>query len=525
MFKNGSASNVAVTIGELLWTQSVAYEHDVTWLSSNYPAEQTVGSDAFRFKVFDSHFNYSVPAVINITVVTGVLALSQEGLWQCYEETDCDIRLYGSAFDDDDGNLSITVTGVSAYGSFFDPVTNGFVEVGSTLSNEIAYPYENGTSVTYRPPTDFFTHPVTEWDGAQLPPLSGVVLISFYASVQLGSAKISSTEVAQELKVVNVNDYSTIACEEFILQTQASGGVDDDLTYDYARPDELFIYDFFITEEDRGVDPIRVNIEVESGYLTLNDTLISRVSFEYDCSGTRDWRCRGDGTRTQRMVFVGAPKDVQNVLNGVLFVSYEPHVMDNMTVTIYDGFEGGCIWNFSTSSVRPACLSSSCSVLINVTETWFGETRDPLLVLTLSEFFALFALISGFLALSVRYCLKTCIVALYHCCRHRKRGRIEFRQGEQKRSGIVIDQFTSMTLNSSRRTPAKIPAGRTETKGAVEEVQKVCSAKAEKYSFLGLGVLRRYGIFVDHGSSVAATQDMPRGHIEPSGELTWEDND
>lgn len=528
MFENGSASNVAVTTGELLWRQSVAYEHDVSWLSSNSPAEQMVGNDEFSFKVFDSHFNFSVPAVITITVVTGVSALDQVNLWQCYEETDCDVRLYGSAFDDNHGNVSITVTGVTSYGSFFDPGTNGSIEAGSTLSKYIVYPYENGVSVTYRPPANFFTEPAVGWNGTILPPFSGSILISFYASIEIGSAKLSSTEVTRELEIVNVNDHSTIACEENILQTQASGVVGDDVTFDYARPDHLFIYDFFITEEDRGVDPIRVDVEVMSGYLTLNDTERSRVSFDNQCSGTRDWRCKGDGIHSRSMVFVGAPKDVESVLNGVLFVSYERNVMDNMTVAVYDGFGGDCIREFSTESVRPACFPSSCSVLINVTETWLGNDPgdgDALLVLHLYEFLALFALISALLGLLTRYCLRSFILCL--CSRLHKRGRLELRQSEPRRGGKIVDHFTSKSLDSSRSKPARIPAGRTGVKVPFKEMQRVCSAESEKSSrsLWGLGVLRRDYFFVDRVSSVAATQDMPCDHIEPSGKLTWEEND
>lgn len=508
-----------MTTGDVLWRQFVAYEHNVTWLTSNLPAEQTVGSDAFSFKVFDSHSNYSVPAVINITVVTGVLALSKEDLWKCYEDTDCDVRLFGSAIDDNDGSLSVTVTGVN--GSFFDPVTNGFIEVGYTLSNIITYPYENGASVTYRSPTDFFTAPATEWNGTQLPPLSGSILISFYVSVELGSARISSTEVTQELKVVNVNDNSTIACEEGILQTQGSGIVDADLTFDYPRPDRLFIYNFSITEEDRGVDPIRVVVEVESGYLTLNETLKSRVSFELRCSGTRDWQCRGDGTNTRRMVFIGAPEDVQNVLNGMLFVSYERNEMDNMTVTIYDGFESDCIWEFSTSSLRPACFSSSCSILIDVGETWLGEYTEPLFVIHVYVVLVLLMLFSALMAPLVLRFLRLCKRVFCFFYRYGKHEQFEVRQAEQKGPEIVVDQITPTAVNTtSRRKPAKIPAGRTETKGAVD-VHKLSLAKAKRwYSFWGLCVRR-----VDRGSSVAATEDMPRGHIEPSDELTWEETD
>lgn len=526
VFDNGSASNVTVTNGELLWGQSVAYEHDHLWLHSNSPDEQTVGSDIFSFKVFDSHLNFSVPAVINVTVVTGVSAIDGGGLWQCYEETDCDVWLHGSAIDDSQGNLSVTITGGTVYGNLFDPVNNASIEVGSTLSSYVPYPYENGAVVTYRPPTDFFTYPDTEWNGTQLPLLGDFVVISFFASIQLGNARISSAEVTLELKVINVDDHSTITCGEDILQTQATGAVDDDLVFDYARPDRLFINDFFIIEKDKGVDPVRISVEVESGYLTLNDTLRSRVSFEHQCSGTREWTCKGDGIQSRSMVFIGAPKDVQNVLNGMLFISYEQNSMDNMTITIFDGFEGDCIWEFATSSVRPVCYSSSCSLRVNVTETWLGgdDSGDDgaLLVLQLYEFLALFALISALIGILLCYCFKSLNFVLCFCCRSRKRQRIKARQDVAAPQAL---RSTSNMFNSSRRTPANIPAGRAEKEAAAQEPDVVPSTQAGKCPLSGLGLLRRYQTRLVGRGSVAATQDIPPDHIEPSDELTWEDDD
>lgn len=514
-----------VATGELLWRQSVAYEHGILWLHSNSPAEQTVGSDIFSFKVFDSHSNFSVPSVINITVVTGVSAIGDGSLSECYEEADCDVWLHGSAIDDSQGNLSVTITGRTAYGSLFDAVSNASIEVGSTLSNYVTYPYESGASVTYRPPMDFFTYPATEWNGNQLPQLGEFVRLSFYVSIELGNAKISSAEVTLELKVINVNDHSTVTCGEDILLTQATGVVGDDLEFDYARPDRLFIYNFFITEKDKGVDPVRVSVEVESGYLTLNDTLGSRVSFDYQCSGTREWRCKGDGIYARSMVFIGAPKDVQNVLNGMLFISYERNSMDNMTITIFDGLEGDCIWEFPTSSVRPVCYSSSCSLMINVTDTWLGEDDsgggDPLLVLNVYEFLALFALISALIGIVMCYCIKALGFLACYCCRRRKHRRIT--AGQEVATPPALRRASNM-FTTSRRMPANIPAGRAEKEAAAQEPDAVPSTLAGKCPLLGLGLFRCCNTMFVGRSSVAATQDIPRDHIELSEELVWEDN-
>lgn len=500
----------------------VAYEHDNIWLRSNSPTDQTVGGDMFTFKVFDSHWNFSVPAAINITVLSGVSATSKRELWWCFEDVSCEVELFGSTKSDSVGNISITITGVPVYGNLFDAGMNMPVEVGSTLSSPVQYPYDKGASVVYQPQMDFFTDPATQWNGTQLPELDDI-MITFYASIELGGTRIFSPEVSQELKVRNVNDHSTIRCGDSILQTQATGVVDDDAILGDVRPDRLFIYNFSITEKDKGVDPVRVSVTVESGYLTLNDTLRSRVSFVNPCSGTRNWRCRGDGVFSQNMVFVGAPDDVQHVLNGMLFVSYESNAMDNMTVSIHDGLEGDCIWEFATFSMRPTCHSSSCSVMINVTETWLGADKGKaLLTLTLAEFFALFALVSALGGLIVWYCLKSLAFCCCCCCRlGRSRRQRRRRNGvESKKMEVAATtptpNYMSTVLNNAHRMPANIPVGRTTKEAASRQVD--ASPQARGCPLLGAGWLRRHQRRV--GGVIATTQ----GSIERSGELTWEDD-
>ncbi|CAM9609660.1 unnamed protein product [Ectocarpus sp. 4 AP-2014] len=531
VFNNGSVSNVAVTNDEPLWRPMVAYEHDSMWLRSNSPTDQTVGDDMFTFKVFDSHWNFSVPAVINITVLSGISAISQREIWWCFEDVNCEVELFGSTKSDDAGNMSITISGVPVYGNLFDAGINMPVEVGSTLSSPVKYPYDQGASVVYQPQMDFFTDPTTQWNGTQLPELDDV-MVTFYASIELGGTRIFSPEVSQELRVRNVDDQSAIRCGDSILQTLATGVVDDDAILDDVRPDRLFIYNFSINEKDDGVDPVRVSVTAEYGYLTLNDTLRSRVSFMNTCSGTYNWRCRSDGVYSQNMVFVGAPEDVQHVLNGMLFVSYESNVVDNMTVTIHDGFEGDCIWQFATYSVRPTCHSSSCSITINVTETWLNDDRGPALIsVTITEFFALFALISALGGLIVLKCLKSLKYCLCFCCRRRKRRRSK--GAESKKMEVAASaptpNYMSTVLNNAHRTPANIPAGRTTKEAPSRQVgaqarasrQVDTSPQARGCPPLGAGWLRRHQRGV--GREITTAQGAPRG-IKRSGELPWEDD-
>lgn len=464
VFENGSVSNVLITNGQMLWSKYVAYQPDVFSVASNMPGDQTLGRDSFTFKVFDSHWNYSVPATINVTVMTGVSALVDDGfLWQCYEDMDNEVLLYGTAIDDSEGFLWFTITGVPHVGSLFDAATNRSVEVGSTLSTPAAYPYEHGTSVIYRPPRDFFTEPTTHWNGSQLSALDDVGSVSFYTFLELGTAAISSPESSQKLKVTNTNDNSTLNCTDQILSVRAMGAAMDD---DETRPDQVFIYNISVTEKDKGVDPIRVDLDVDKGYVSLNETQVARLEFSAVCSATQDWTCDGNAFFEQNMVFIGAPEDVQNAFYGMRYFSYDSFTMDYIDITLYDGSQGDCLREFSTKSLRPTCAPSSCRMQINVTSAWMGwnwsEEDDipTFFYTTIYQAIILLMFVAGFTGITLTLAcnvLCSCCCSVCRICRKRKT-----RPGRRKEGHTVTDQegAASKALKNTRPTPANIPLGR-----------------------------------------------------------------
>lgn len=478
-----------------------------------------MGSDFFTFKVFDSHLNFSVPAMINITIYTGVIALGDLGRTTCFEDIDCQIGLYGFAIDDSQGDLSVTMTNITLYGEMIDPFNNTPVDVGSTLGIRSPYPYDSGAILTLRPPAGLFSSPQINSNGSQYPPLDQFFRISYYASITLGNATISSLEVDVQLTVHSVNDESILTCGTDLLQTLAAGVVANDLEFNFSRPDRVYIHDFFITERDRGVDPIRVTIEASHGFVTLNNTLPSTISFDGRCSGTLRWRCRGDAFNRNYMVFVGNPKDVQDALNGMFFISYDPFTMNNVTVTIYDGKDGDCIAEFATWSYRPRCFVSSCTRRVNVSEVWLNDGDwEPVLVLTLWQFFALvFSIVSCFGALLSSISKLLSYILWFICFGWRKHRREALARRE---AAAALEPRTNSNMFTKSRIAASIPVGRAG-EAAAKEPGAVPSTQAGKFRLPGPGLFRR---LLGRGA-VAATQDIPRYHRGPSEEMNWEDSD
>lgn len=415
MFNNGSASDAVVTSGQRLWRQDVGYEYDVTNLTSNLPKNQMVASDSFTFGVLDSASNYSLAATVNVTIMNGIWAINSTSIWQCYEDEYNEIRLNGFAYNDREGAMSFKMIVVPSHGDLFEADKTTLVRVGSTISTSSPYPYNNGAKVFYRPIDELFTSPSVDWNGTELPLMPAKAFLTYYAYIGVGPANVSSTRVNQELVVTNVNDNSSLTCPDTVFEVRATSVLGDD-----SEANQVIISNFSVTEKDRAVDPVRVSIKVNTGYVSLNKSALDRLSFESGCGSTWLWRCRGDGITERTTIFIGAPKDVQNALNGISYQTYYQGVSDTMTITLYDGSEGSCIHEFPTTSRRDTCVSTSCTISLNVSDKAFdwGEpeswvTLHWTVVLVL---FCLFAALAGCIAVKVVTFAMRIVIFIFCCC-------------------------------------------------------------------------------------------------------------
>ena len=378
---DGTVSTSTLSAGERVWTgQNVAYAFDNSILRSNSPQDQMVGSDSFSYRVCDSDQNFSQSATGNIIVYTGVTASDGDGRWTCYEDEECHIWLYGTAVDDSQANMWFTVIDIPTYGSLFDASSGDLVDIGSTLSDNIHHPYDIGAHVIYRSPADFFDEPTITWTGSSMSGSLSIELgLSFYTSIMEGDAKLSSTIAKQNIQVVNVNDNSSIFCpDEDVFEVQATNTVAD--TNDTNRPDRFVVSNVTLTDVDRSVDPVRVDLVTESGMVTLNILYLDQLNFDLDCAGPgASWQCRSDPKMQSEITFIGTPEDVELALNGMTYLSNYSNILDSIVMTIYDGSRGDCMseQGFTTVSVRPFCAISTCKIRLSV-GSYYREGGDGL---------------------------------------------------------------------------------------------------------------------------------------------------
>lgn len=541
----------------------MAYEPNLLHITTNLRENQTLGYDNFTFKVFDSKNNFSLAAMVEITIVTGVSATGLNRSHVLYEGEESELPIYGTAKDDSQGHLSFHITGLPVYGSVLNANNFSPVEVGSIYS--VSYPYHDGIGLIYRPPAEnFFTSPASQWNGAViLPSVQGSELVTWYTTIELGSATISSTEATVDIVVVNVNDNSNFSCDGSVREVLASMDLLDD-SDTTRRPDRLVLDNFSIFEVDQGVDPIRVNIEAGNGVVSLNvDALnTSLLSFDADCSGTHKWICFGDGRMQRRMTFVGAPTDVLNALNGMRYVNNRDNLTDTVTISTYDGAGDTCIHQFASNSLRSFCTKITCVIRVNVGEYFYQwEKVDQPATITVHYTVAL-----GLLAILIGCCWLAvyqfgkllCFVLLFFCripkvlrtcknwrrnilCCYRGQGKLEAESGRQRQHwGVVDQQCKPQSIGTSRLkhvgiaepkaprvTSAKVPLGRGKNTAVLDEHRGV----AKRSSPARVESLQRYrfrpgrrAIAVDrnieHEPIVKAQGVIPKPRVSS----LWEDD-
>lgn len=429
MFDNGSASDTIVAEWDALWSQAIGYRFDNLELQSNEPEQEIVGNDSFGFVVFDSDSNNSLPAFVNITVLAGVWALPYDGLWPCFEDTDCDVYLYGIAKAEGKVEMSFTLSKVPDYGQVIDDGTSSRVEDGSMLSVTDTSPWSDGVNIIYRPTLDFFTTPQVTWNGTELPDQPENITIRFFVSAYLGDVVMSSPIVEQTLRVMNVNDDSNLTCAGLQhYSVNAIGWSFDDLNGTIARPDEAVFTNISITERDRAVDAIRVDIEIDTGFVSFDELHLPLLDFSRDCDNWENVRCQGDGSIDTNPIFSGEPKDVELALNSAVYQSYARNYVDNVSIIIYDGRGGDCLGSFRTTSSRPSCARSNCSIQIEVGDYYYPDDDDDEALVTVSWYWALvvFVLLSACIVQLSFWTMKKILLvsksSILLCFRVRKHG-------------------------------------------------------------------------------------------------------
>lgn len=403
-------------------------------VETNSPEDQIVGNDSFSFVVYDRDEANSATATMNITAETGVWASPVEPFFPCFEDTDCDVIFYAIAKADGTAYMTATVTFLpeAAYGRYIDIDDDGnenAVEPEYELSTIDDHPYDEGNILLYIPRDQFFTIPDVMWNGTKLQGQPKNLTFKYFVTVYLTQDIAVSSEIAEQLvQVTNVNDRSNLTCPEQWQNTWAredqngaivqsyenDTGVESDENSTMLPSNEGLWAPFNLTEIDRHLDAIRVDIRMSSGIVvSVGEEYKSVLNYSTSCDDWVNVRCSGDGDIDVAPTFTGQPVDVANALNSMVYDSYSRFFVGNVTITLYDGTGGDCLGSFRSTSVRPACEASSCSFQVEVNKSWFEgtveqqerkerrpvlvmvEIEPPVLLIVLSTFTAVLILVFG----------------------------------------------------------------------------------------------------------------------------------
>jgi len=165
----------------------------------------------------------------------------------------------------------------------------------------------------------------------------------------IGSSGGDSFPATQKLHVRNVNHPPELLVPQASVQ-QAKSITD-------GKPMAI-ISGVEVLDDDKDVNHVRVDLEVETGALTLNENF--RGLADFDSCRFRwqlGWRCVGSGVGDRKMAFLAKPSHVKSILTELEYDSLLDHKDDNLLISVFDGIGGDCIADyeqtFSTERIGP----------------------------------------------------------------------------------------------------------------------------------------------------------------------------
>ncbi|RYH32716.1 hypothetical protein EON65_00010 [archaeon] len=276
-----------------------------------------ITTDYFSYGVIDSTGRKSLTSQAFLEV-NSAISINAKNIWTVRESTSTTLTVQGIDTSDSPRVLQYNIDHAPVYG----------------VSNLTA----DHLKVVYCGQANFFTSPNMTWNGQVIP---GHVPFDHVFLTALTQDGASSMPTKQLIQVVNVNDPTSITIDggqSFI--THAFGGVTGK-TADYS---EITFQGIKVTDPDLGVDPVHVEISTSNqGRLTLNRTSLRLFSDYVDfssltlCNRLASWRCSGYAVDSTNMSFVTSPPILQQLLNGMTYISLIPDVTDSITIKISDG--------------------------------------------------------------------------------------------------------------------------------------------------------------------------------------------
>jgi hypothetical protein len=408
-----------------------------------------IGTDGFTFGVVGSSNVSSSAAVVRLQVLSqlegvgggaNLTAASGRSAGLPVEGTLSNLTLFGKVIFDVALNspaeiLTVRIVEDPKNGSLYDLATGHELIAGSVVSSAgmEAVDSEPGVfsiTVGYESEPVFFTHPTAAWYGDPVhtvPPLDSISYEVITISNTTKRVIAVSSPVEQLIEVRNRNDPTEI---EFTFQTtedaargyyevyawsatdSSEAGVgrhqrmattrawrststtatttSDAPTNDAAGSYIAMDNTFTLTDLDQGTDLIRAHVVSTNGQglITLNTEFLNLVDFNSAtyCSSSEHWVCDGDGYNEEEMVFLGTPRNISRVLNGLQYLSLTPHHTDWVNITLYDGAEGECLPEASllhgrsadSTTLRDECFVTSVAIEVRVMGVFefIGEEDD-----------------------------------------------------------------------------------------------------------------------------------------------------
>ncbi len=442
VFSNGTMATSPLSAGATLSNFRVAYLYEGSQ-NELLSTVGEVGRDSFQFTLTDEAGFTSIQARYNLSATVSLFAtkLTTGGYDHLVVEGEQSLlQVAGKDLSDAQRDLCVRVLQLPKAGSLLDPFSFLLAITEGTSLNSCfnSSGYTGGITLGYTAPSGFFTTPAVSWNSSIISSAGALSRDSFVYSVFSEDGAISAN-VTHFVEVQNRND-----------ATEVSFHVDSPI---FVRPmtytrgnTKAIISGFTLVDPDHDVDIVRaVLVSSEGARLTLNSIYLPDLDFtsaEF-CQAQTRWQCKGSGYYEDEMSFLGTPTQVSLALNGLQYQINRANLVDNVTLSIYDGAGGGCLDDRGQSaSVRIGCFERNLTFSVNVLgydsdtdDSIFGEGQRV-------DYSRAAYIILGVILVCLCLCLRQLYRLVMKCCYRRENeghGKEDLEEQEGKRERMISD--------------------------------------------------------------------------------------
>lgn len=357
--------------GDRLLGQYVSYAYTgMIYRALSTSNGEILDHDRFTFRLHDFFDAPSIIGVASLAIISRLSALTTQSQndpsWICTEDVASRINLYAQDSATGPRDVSIIFSAVPQHGSLLRWGNHDALSPGDTLDSNCT---DNicVSSVKYLPEKNYFNSPISKWNEEVGVGSFENDKFSFYAIANHNGEY--SSEVVQEIQVINSNDPSSIGCPEEEQNVRAVGaGIY--ASGAFVPLDRKVVTGIFIVDPDEGLDIVKIRVSARHGLLSLHDEhihLLDFISLVYCYEGDAS-QCSGSGTSDRELIFFAEPSYAQMALDGMVYQSMVSNIVDSINITVFDGANGDCLdeAKFKPGSIREGCLRNSCAFNVAV---------------------------------------------------------------------------------------------------------------------------------------------------------------